>query len=114
MSRKKKPTAAARKEELAKLYDFARTNVEPQLRQSEFMMLPMIEGCEDLGMALQVGLCLLLDKPLIIIALKGLWIPPRLRALAEAVVEGDSVHDPQVRAAMQAAVHKIMQKERPI
>lgn len=91
-------------------YAFTREHIEPQMRQSQFVMVPMLPGYEDLGLALQVGLALIMEKPLLILALKGVWIPPRLRALADAVVDGESIHDPETKARMEQAVRDVMTK----
>jgi hypothetical protein len=84
-------------------------NTKPRLEASGMFMLLLLDARPDIHLALQVGMALLMDKPLFIIATRGLWIPPRLRNLAEAVVEGDSF-DAAMRTELQAAIMTYLKK----
>lgn len=82
----------------------------PRIEASRMVISAIEAGRVDAQMCLQIGAALLLDKPLIVTVFKGSWIPARLRQLADAVIEGDSMQDPEVQEKLQAAIRKVMAK----
>lgn len=63
----------------------------------------------DLKVAIELGLTILLDKPLILVVPEGRWVPDRLRRAADAVVEwSDDEDEMRLRMveAMEGLVHE--------
>lgn len=59
----------------------------PMLKESA-MVATIAPGEEpDIKVAIELGLTILLDKPLILVVPEGRWVPDRLRRAADAVVE---------------------------
>lgn len=56
---------------------------------SAMVILPFLTDRPDAYAALQLGMALLLDKPLLLITSPGADVPARLRRVADAVVEAD-------------------------
>lgn len=73
-------------------------------------MVPLSPDDIDPYLALQVGMALLLDKPLVIIGLNNAWIPERVRQLADLVIEG-SLKDPATADRARAAIHALLKKQ---
>jgi hypothetical protein len=69
------------------LLESARTDLMPQMKDATFVVGVMRNP--DVYLALQIGLALTLDKPLILLVPAGAWISPRLRSIAHAIIEGD-------------------------
>jgi hypothetical protein len=86
--------------------DFIRAELESKMRDSKFVVMPFTPGMKtDIAFALQLGLCLLLEKPLIIAVMRGAYIPPRVLGLADEIVTGDSMED--LKKALGAAVNRL-------
>lgn len=103
------PTEADMEEFKRQLMECANNDIIPQMRSSAFCMVALLPGDVDTFLALQVGVAILLEKPLLIIAIDNAWVPQRLRQLADAVVEGPSIQDPGMRERLQAAVQQLAQ-----
>jgi hypothetical protein len=89
----------------------ARRDIIPKMRQSVFCLTILGVGDNaDPYLALQVGLALLMEKPLIILAIDNAYVPPRLVALADALITGKSVRDPLTQAAMRVALAQVIEK----
>lgn len=89
-----------------------RVDCLPKLKQSVFVMGICDPENIDGFLLMQLGAAFLLEKPLILLVLKGMWVPPRVRQLATAVIEADSVDDPRMRGKLKEAIERIMTKER--
>jgi hypothetical protein len=103
-------TREAMEEFIRSIEDSARDELIPKMRKSAFVMAALSAN-DDLFLALQIGLALLLDKPLMIVAPESKWISPRLRSVAEAVVTG-SMSDPDMQEKLRAAVLIFMRKHK--
>jgi hypothetical protein len=91
------------------LADNARKDIIPKMRSSVFCMAVVVPKDDvDPYLALQVGVALLLEKPLIIVATGNVWIPARVRQIADAVVEADAVND-ELKERLQLAILKVME-----
>ena len=68
-----------------------RKRLIPKMRGSEnvLMLAPDVKAEFDISFALQIGACILLEKPLILVVHPGRQIPPKLRAIADRVIEAD-------------------------
>jgi hypothetical protein len=96
---------------VATLSENARTDLIPKMKASRFC-LAMMDEHADLYLALQIGLALVLDKPLFLVVAPGAWVAPRLRQMAEAIIEG-SFRDPATKSKFETAIMAFMKKGTP-
>jgi hypothetical protein len=98
-------------ESMGKLAIAAREDIIPKMKASRFCMLAM-DGPDDVDiyLALQLGLAISLDLPLVVVATRNAPVGARLRQLADVIVEGESIHDPDLRERLGAAVNDLMRK----
>jgi hypothetical protein len=90
--------------------DGARKDLIPKMRSSLFV-LAALDGDPDIKLALEVGMALLLDKPLIIFAVgNNVWVSPRLRQVADVVVEGKTF-DEAMRTKGQALIEDLLRRK---
>ena len=96
---------------LSDLSKQARADLIPKMRQS-FMCLSILTGDFDIKLALEVGVAMLLDKPLVILAIgRNVFISPRLRQFADVVIEGE-VFDQPMKAKATAAIEALLRRKR--
>lgn len=71
--------------------DDMRERLIPNMKDSAsvLMIAPRMEGKFDIEFALQIGASILLHKPLILLVHRGSTIPPKLRAIADRIIETD-------------------------
>src|SRR6187402_2530821 len=82
-------TVMAKKKDPFDSYEFQswaadmRKRLIPKMRGSEnvLMLAPDVKAEFDISFALQIGACILLEKPLILVVHPGRQIPPKLRAI---------------------------------
>ena len=96
-------------EALDKLFDGLAAYVAPKMKQSVFCVA-MFDEHADLFLSLQLGLALVFEKPLVVLALNGTPIPPKVRQVADYVIEGRSMKDEEVRRQFQEAVIQVLGK----
>lgn len=70
--------------------------------------LTIYSGAWDAKLAVELGAALLLDKPIILLAVKGVAIPARLRRIADQVVEVGDVNEPGAKEKVQAALRAVL------
>lgn len=102
----KPPTEDEVAEFLRRLENSARQDLMPKMQASAFCLM-ILKGNPEISLALQIGIALLYDKPLIILALDGVWISPRLRQIADAIVEGKSF-DAGMRAQLTKTITDLL------
>lgn len=63
----------------------------PQMRDSAsvLMIAPRLGGEFDVDFALQIGACIMLEKPVVLVVHTGRQIPPKLFAIADRIIEAD-------------------------
>jgi hypothetical protein len=86
-------------------------DVIPRIRGSAFV-IGLMSRNTDAAQCLRIGVALLLEKPLILVSLRGAWIPPKLRRLADAVLECETFTDPATQERMQAAIRDLLKRQR--
>ena len=71
--------------------DDMRARLIPKMRDSAhvLMIAPKIGEKFDIDFALQIGSCILLEKPLILLVDPSRTIPPKLRAIADRIIEAN-------------------------
>jgi len=83
-------------------------DILPKIEGSHFV-IGLMEAKIDALQCLQIGAALLFEKPLILLQLPGVWIPPRLRKLADTVVTG-SLNDIETQDRMKAALKDLVRR----
>jgi hypothetical protein len=105
----KEPTQKEINRFLEELTRIGRDDIKPEMMSSAFVLMPFAPGIDaDVYLALQLGLCLLWEKPLIVLALGGAYVPPRILELADTVVRGATVEE--AKDGMRAAVMRICER----
>lgn len=71
--------------------DRMRERLIPKMQDSAnvLMIAPNMSAEFDIEFALQIGATILLEKPLILLVDRGRTIPPKLRAIADRIIETD-------------------------
>ena len=71
--------------------DDMRARLIPKMRGSAsvLMIAPRMGEKFDISFALQIGASILLEKPLILLVDRSRTIPPKLRAIADRIIETD-------------------------
>jgi hypothetical protein len=62
----------------------------------------------DLFLALQLGVALVYEKPLVVLALDGKPVPPKVRQVADSIVEGRSMLE--VKQKLLEAIGQVVDK----
>jgi len=84
------------------------THILPALESSGAnCMLVSDRGDPDIDYAVELGLTILLDKPLIVVSAPGAHIPQRLRRAADRVIEIDLMQ-PGAREELGRAVNDVL------
>jgi hypothetical protein len=90
--------------------DDMRKRLIPKMRDSSnvLMLAPDLKAEFDISFALQIGATILLEKPLILVVHPGRQIPPKLRAIADRVIEADLNGLPMDDAKIQEQIRQAM------
>lgn len=89
-------------------FEHVRRELVPMLNKSTVTMtLVPPEGSHDLKYAVELGLMIMMDKPIIVLAVEGRPIPPKLRAVADEVVEVSSLNDVETSMKISQAMARI-------
>lgn len=83
-------------------------------------MLPMLKGSEitiamvnsevDPKMACELGYMIMLDKPILVIVSAGMKVPDKLIRVADEIVEGADMNDPEFRVRLTDALRRMQAK----
>jgi hypothetical protein len=87
---------------------YAETEMFPKLEAS-LMSMVVCDGRHDAAMAVQLGAMLLMDKPLIVVVVKGAKVSAKLRMIADELVEID-VFDDTAREEVARAVGRLKER----
>lgn len=88
--------------------DHFRQNIFPALVSSDIALsIPADDGQFDVRQAAEVGASLILDKPVIILVVKGRTISDRLRRCADVVLDDWDMNNPASLERLQGAIDKI-------
>lgn len=74
--------------------DYVRKDVIPMIEESAVTVSLMPSGETDVKFAVELGLSIMLDKPIIALVQPGMSIPSGLAAVAAEIVEVDIAGDP--------------------
>jgi hypothetical protein len=82
-----------------------RDELVPMIKDSGTCVSILPEGEPDIKFAVELGLMIMLDKPIVALVRPGTKVPFKLIAVADAIVEGD-IDDPTVKTRLMAAIHQ--------
>lgn len=82
-------------------------DVMPKLEDSAMTISLVPKGPTDVKFAVELGLSIMLNKPIIAVAVDGAEIPPKLEQFADYVVRGD-LDSEETKAALHEAITKTM------
>ena len=90
--------------------DDMRARLIPKMKDSAsvLMIAPSIDEKFDVQFALQIGAAILLEKPLILLVQRGRIIPPKLRAIADRIIETDLDHATLDQGEIQKQIRQAM------
>ena len=92
--------------EAGKFLDRFRREALPHIKDS-ICTVALLDSTVDVKMMLEIGASVLLEKPIIVLHHRGgIEIPRRLRQLATAIIEFDSIDDPETKCQFMAAIEK--------
>jgi hypothetical protein len=89
--------------------DDMRKRLIPKMASSAhvLMIAPDMSAEFDIQFALQIGAAILLEKPLILLVHPGRTVPPKLRAIADRIIEVDldntTMDAPEIQKQLQQA-----------
>ena len=86
-------------------FDEVRQDLVPKLQDSAATVSIVPGGEPDVKFAVELGMSIMLDKPIILVA-DGRPIPAKLRAIASAIVEGDFDH-PLTQQKLASAINLV-------
>lgn len=86
----------------------AETEMFPKIEASAMSMI-LCDGRHDAAVAVQLGAALLMDKPLVLVVQKGMYVPGKLRLIADEIVEVDALDD-QAKEALILAVRRLKER----
>lgn len=82
--------------------------VVPKIADSAAFVSLVPKGEADIKFAVETGLALMLDKPMILAVSPGVQVPAKLLAIADAVVEFDPSTPDDTQARLHAALDDVM------
>jgi hypothetical protein len=83
-----------------------REGLVPMIDQSAYVMTLVPENDPDIKFAVELGLTIMMEKPLIVIAYPGRRVPPKLEQIADHVLRIDE--DRPVQEQVQEAMRAVM------
>lgn len=86
-------------------------DVLPKVRDSSYFIAigTPVGEMSDVKMATEIGMCILLDKPLIVLAPEGRHVAEKLLRIADHVITGD-MDSPVGMAEMQAKLQRVLKQ----
>lgn len=70
-----------------------RTHVMPMMQDSALVISLVPQGDPDIKFAVELGLSIMLDKPLLVVVMPGTIVAGKLRQVADEIVEWDPSSD---------------------
>jgi len=82
----------------------------PKIRGSKLTvsLIPDAGGLDDVKFAVELGLSIMLDKPIILAVPSGRQIPDRLVRVADEIVELGGIADPDSPERLRAAIDRVL------
>ena len=81
----------------------------PKMKSSA-LSLSIFSGKVDPKFCMELGAAIMYNKPLVLLVLEGVDVPPALERMAAAIVRG-SMDDPQTREQIADAIKRVLPHE---
>jgi hypothetical protein len=98
-------------QELQQLLGEANRRLIPILKDSAFQ-IGIFDGRISAQFCLEIGAAVCLDKPILLVALRGCDIPLNLLKVAKEIIYANRVGDPGVEDQIKAAISRMVSKEK--
>jgi hypothetical protein len=85
-----------------------RDELIPRLDQSALSISLVPEGVGDVKFAVELGLSIMMDKPIIAVVTPGVQVPQKLALVADEIIEG-GLDDPTTLARLNEAIDRILE-----
>jgi hypothetical protein len=85
-----------------------RDELIPRLDQSALSISLVPEGIGDVKFAVELGLSIMMDKPIIAVVTPGVQVPQKLALVADEIIEG-GLDDPTTLARLNEAIDRILE-----
>jgi len=82
-------------------------NLVPKMANSSVVVSLVPTGVTDIKFAVETGLALMLDKPIVLMVGPGASVPAKLAKVADAIVEYGDLSDPGTAERLTAVVRSI-------
>jgi len=92
--------------------DRVRAHVLPMIQESALSLSLVPAGETDIKFAVELGLSIMLDKPIVAVVVPGTKVPERLVRVADHIVEVDDLTSPESRQKLQRAIEAVMGSDR--
>lgn len=83
------------------------TQLLPMVQDSAVTISLVPDGPPDVKFAIELGFCIMLNKPIIAVVTPGTQVPAKLIAVADAIVEGD-IGDPTFQARFNETITRVL------
>lgn len=94
-------------EVFAEFVEHTRRNTLKAMTESAFVMSLLPTGTVDIKFAVELGLAIMLDKPILAVAMPGVTVPPMLEKVAFEVVKCD-IDTEEGRAVLHDAISRLV------
>ncbi len=81
-----------------------------KMADSAMVMSLVPDGEPDIKFAVELGMAIMLGKPIVALALHGQAIPPKLREIADAVIEVSDMDTEAGKAELQAKLMPVLER----
>jgi hypothetical protein len=98
-------------EQLQELLDDANNRLIPILKNSAFQ-IGIYDGRISAHFCLEIGAAVLLDKPILLVALRGCDIPLNLLKVAKEIIYANRLNDPGVEEQLKGALSRVVESLR--
>jgi len=89
--------------------EHAMTELVPKLQDSSVTVSIVPRGETDIKFALETGMSIMLDKPIILVVTPGAQIPDKLRRVADRIIESENIFEDSTFAPrLQRAIAEIV------
>ncbi|QGJ96514.1 deoxycytidylate deaminase [Arthrobacter phage BeatusComedenti] len=92
---------------IRKLIEAAERDVLPRVRHTDACVVVVPEE-PDVKIAIEIGLGVMMDKPVILLVRAGCRVPEKLMMIADEIVATDLTNRASLQAALDAAVERLV------